>query len=342
MLDKLHSSLHTVSMMRNTNKRPTAVGKSYRQGITMIQLSEMFPDESKATEWFEQTLWPNGRCCGHCGSVKTREVPNRKPMPYWCSDCRKYFSIRTGTPLAHSNVKLRKWIYAIYLDVTSLKSVSSKKLGRDIGVRQPTAWFMLHRIREAWISNGDGPTFSGPVEVDEAYFGGKRRNMSKAKRTQLEGRGPVGKTAVAGIKDRVTKKVAAKVVPDTKSETMIRFIMEHTTPDAKIYTDDALVYHVLPNHESVKHSVAEYVRGQAHTNGVESFWSMLKRAHMGTFHKLSPKHLDRYVREFAGRHNLREMDTLTQMRKVVRNLVRRRLTYRNLIAPNGLSSGARS
>ena len=342
MLDKLLSALYTVSMMRNTNKRPTAAGKSYRQGITILQLSEMFPNESKAAEWFEQTLWPSGRCCGHCGSVKTREVPNRKPMPYWCSDCRKYFSIRTGTPLAHSNVKLRKWVYAIYLDVTSLKSISSMKLSRDIGVRQPTAWFMLHRIREAWINNGDGPTFSGPVEVDESYFGGRRRNMSKAKRAQLEGRGPVGKVAVAGIKDRVTKKVAARVVPNTKSETMIRFIMEHTSPDAKIYTDDALIYHVLPNHESVKHSVCEYVRGQAHTNGVESFWSMLKRAHTGVFHKLSPKHLNRYVTQFAEKHNVRKLNTIDQMKKVVRNMVGKRLTYNDLTADNGLPSGARS
>ena len=318
-------------MMRNTK----------RAGLTILQLFEMFPDEKAATGWFEQTLWPGERCCGHCGSTKTREVPKAKPMPYWCTDCRSYFSIRTGTPLAHSNVKLHKWAFAIYLETTSLKSVSSKKLGRDIGVRQPTAWFMLHRIREAWTQNGNEPPFSGPVEVDESYFGGRRRNMSKSKRSQLEGRGPVGKTAVAGIKDRASKRVQARVVPDTKSETMIRFIMEHTDPDAKIYTDDALVYHVLPNHESVKHSVGEYVRGKAHTNGVESFWSMLKRAHAGVFHKLSPKHLDRYVRCFAGKHNLRRLDTLAQMKRVVRNLVGKRLTYRDLTADNGLSSGAR-
>ena len=160
----------------------------------------------------------------------------------------------------------------------------------------------------------------GPVEVDETYFGGKRKNMSKSRRAKLEGRGPVGKVAVAGIKDRATNKVQARVVPDTKSETMIRFIMENTDPDTKVYTDDALVYHVLPNHESVKHSVGEYVRGKAHTNGVESFWSMLKRAHTGVFHKISPKHLNRYVQEFAGKHNLRRLDTLAQMRVVVRLL----------------------
>ena len=324
-------------MMKNTKDRAKE-----REGITILQLFEMFPDEKAATGWFEQTLWPGQRCCGHCGSLRTNETPNRKPMPYWCSDCRSYFSIKTGTPLAHSNIKLRKWAFAVYLEITSLKSVSSKKLGRDIGVRQPTAWFMMHRIREAWSRNGNEPPFLGPVEVDETYVGGKRKNMPKAKREKLEGRGPVGKTAVAGIKDRDSNRVSAKVVPNTQSETMADFIMEHTEPGARIYTDDALTYDRLPNHETVKHSVGEYVRGKAHTNGVESFWSMLKRAHTGVFHKLSPKHLNRYVQEFAGKHNLRKLDTLAQMRRVVRNLVGKRLTYRNLTADNGLSSGARS
>ena len=144
------------------------------------------------------------------------------------------------------------------------------------------------------------------------------------------------------MKDRNSNHLQAQVVENTKSETMSRFIMEHTEPGARIYTDDALTYHALPNHETVKHSVGEYVRGNAHTNGMESFWSLLKRAHTGTFHKLSPKHLDRYVREFAGKHNLREFGTLDQMRSVVRSLAGKQLSYRTLVADNGLSSGARS
>ena len=327
-------------MMKRTKHK--APGKTHRKGITVLELLEMFPDEETATEWFERQLWNGERCCGHCGSVRNSEVPNRKPMPYWCSDCRKYFSIRTGTALAHSKVPLRKWVVAIYLELTSLKSTSSMKLHRDIGVSQPAAWFMLHRIREAWSRTGDKTPFSGPVEVDETYMGGKRKNMSKDKRNQLTGRGAVGKTAVAAMKDRASNRVQAKVVANTTSETMSRFIMEHVEPGAKIYTDDALTYHALPNHETVKHSVGEYVRGKAHTNGVESFWSLLKRAHGGVFHKISPKHLDRYVREFAGKHNLRESDTLTQVRRVVLNLVGKRLTYRDLTSDNGLSSGARA
>ena len=333
-------------MMRATQSKPKAPGKAYRDGVSLMQLFDMFPDEEAATEWFERTLWDGERCCGHCGSVKTRETPNRMPMPYWCSDCRKYFSVRTGTPLAHSNVKLRKWVVAVYLELTSLKSISSMKLSRDINVTQKTAWFMLQRIREAWNRSGDnGQSFTGPVEVDEAYFGGKRRNMSNKKRRALAGtgRGTVGKTAVAGMKDRESNQVQATLVRNTKSETMCRFIIELTDPETTmIYTDDALTYYVLPKHETVKHSVSQYVKGQAHTNGVESFRALLKRAYQGTFHKLSPKHLGRYVREFAGKHNLREFGTLDQMRLLVRSLAGKRLSYRDLIRDSGLSSGARS
>jgi transposase-like protein len=327
-------------MMKSTKHK--APGKAHRKGITLVQLMDMFPNEEAATDWFEETFWAGDRCCGHCGSTRTREVPNRKPMPYWCSDCRKYFSVRTGTVLQKSRVRLRKWAIALYLELTSLKGISSMKLHRDIGVSQPTAWFMLHRIREGWNQpNGNGD-FSGPVEVDEAYMGGKRRNMSNKQRKQLTGRGPVGKVAVAGVKDRASNRVAAQVVPNTKSETMSRFIMEHVEPGARIYTDDALTYHALPNHETVKHSVGEYVRGKAHTNGVESFWAMLKRAYTGTFHKMSPKHLHRYVNEFAGKHNLRQLDTLDQMRLVALGLVGKHLSRAALIADTGLSSGARS
>ena len=124
-----------------------ASGKAHREGVTLVQLMDMFPTEEAATKWFEEVIWDGQRCCGKCGSVSTREVPNAKPMPYWCTDCRSYFSVRTGTPIARSNVPLRKWAIAIYLCLTSLKSVSSMKLHRDIGVSQRTAWFMLHRIR---------------------------------------------------------------------------------------------------------------------------------------------------------------------------------------------------
>ena len=318
-----------------------ALGKSHREGLTVVEMMDMFPTEEAATEWFESIIWPDGRHCPKCGSVRTREASHAK-MPYWCSDCRSYFSIKTGTAMQRSKIPLRKWAIAIYLCLTSLKSVSSMKLQRDIGVSQPTAWFMLHRIRQAWAEDDDDQ-FEGPVEVDETYFGGKRKNMSKTKRKELAdtGRGAAGKTAVIGMKDRDSNKVTAQVVTDTDATTLQGFVADHAAPDAKVYTDDAAAYKGMPfEHESVRHSVGEYVRDMAHTNGVESFWSMLKRAHKGTFHKISPKHLDRYVQEFAGKHNVRESGTLAQMRDTVAGLVGRNLLYRDLIADNGLSSGS--
>ena len=318
-----------------------APGKAHREGITVVELMDMFPDETTATEWFEDVLWAGERHCGHCGGANTSDVPNAKPMPYWCTDCRSYFSVRTGTAIARSKVPLRKWAIAIYLCLTSLKSVSSLKLHRDIGVSQPTAWFMLHRIREAWAGENTGP-FDGPVEVDETYIGGRKKNMSK--RRQLSGRGPAGKSMVIGAKDRATNQVSARVIGHKDGETMQGFVANHAAPGAKVYTDTARGYHGMTgfDHEQVNHNVGEYVRDMAHTNGVESFWSMLKRAHKGTFHKISPKHLDRYVHEFAGKHNVRDSGTLTQMRDTVAGLVGRSLLYRDLIADNGLASGARS
>ena len=320
-------------------------GKAHREGITLIGMMDLFPDEKAATHWFEKAIWGDGRFCGHCGSLSTSRTPNAKPMPYWCPDCRSYFSVRTGTALERSRVPLRKWAIAIYLEITSLKSVSSMKLHRDIGVSQPTAWFMLHRIREGWKRSDESRQFSGPVEVDETYMGGKRRNMSNAKRKELAGtgRGPVGKTAVLGARDRETNQVAAQVVTSTDKQTLQELVQHHAAEDATVYTDEARAYDTLPfDHEAVKHSVSEHVRGQVHTNGMESFRATLKRAHEGTFHKISPKHLNRYLQEFAGKHNVRDAGTLAQMTALVAGLVGKRLMYRDLIAENGLPSGARS
>ena len=149
--------------------------------------------------------------------------------------------------------------------------------------------------------------------------------------------------AVIGAKDRATNKVSAKVIESTDKDTLHDFVADTAEPDAVVYTDDAAAYEGIPNpHESVKHSVSEYVNGMAHTNGIESFWSMLKRAHKGTFHKISPKHLQRYVHEFAGKHNIRDSGTLAQMRDTAARLVGCNLLYRSLVADNGLSNAGRS
>ena len=216
-----------------TKKAP---GKAHREGVTLVQLMDMFPDETTAKEWFESVIWPNGRHCPKCGGMRTREASHAK-MPYWCTDCRSYFSVKTGTAMQRSKIPLRKWAIAIYLCLTSLKSVSSMKLQRDIGVSQPTAWFMLHRIREAWAGEGEGP-FDGPVEFDETYVGGKRKNMSNAKRKAATGRGPVDMVAVVGAKDQATNKVNAKVIESTDKDTLHDFVADNAEPDAVVYTDD--------------------------------------------------------------------------------------------------------
>lgn len=323
-----------------------APGKAHRKGISVIQMAQMFATEEQAVAWFEAWYWPTGEiACMLCGSLNAYRVKSGKPMPYRCKDCRKYFSLKKGTAMEKSPLPLRKWGWAIYLELTNLKGVSAMKLHRDLDVSYPTAWFMLHRIREAFADVR--MAFEGPVEVDESYFGGKRANMSTARRKELEGtgRGPVGKTAVVGMKDRATKQVVAKVIDRTDGETLRGFVDDHAAPDAPLYTDDATAYRGTGReHETVKHSAAEYVRylegATVHTNGIESLWSMLKRAHKGVYHRLSAKHLQRYVDMFAGRQNVRELDTLAQMQHVVAAMVGRRLMYRDLVADNGQSARA--
>ena len=325
--------------------RTKAPGKAFRTGISLKQILRLFPDNTTAEQWFIAQRWPDIMCCPRCGSVNVQTGTKHPTMPFRCREkvCGKFFSAKTGTVMEGSKIGYQDWIIAIFQMMTSLKSVSSMKLHRDLGITQKSAWFLAQRVREA-LTTGSS-RFHGPVEVDETYVGGKRRNMSNTRRKALAntGRGPVGKTAVVGAKDRRTKQVAANVVHATDQATLQGFVADHAAPGATVYTDDATAYESLPfNHATVKHSLSEYVKGDVHTNGIESLWSMLKRAHMGTFHKLSPKHLDRYVQEFAGRHNVREQDTIEQMTVVTDGMEGKRLTYERLIAKNGLASGARA
>ena len=258
-------------------------GKSHRKGISVMDMAAMFAAEQDAVEWFENLHWSDGEMvCLRCGSDQAYRVKSGTPMPYRCKDCKRYFSLKTGTVMEDSKLPLRLWAWAIYLEMTSLKGVSSMKLHRDLGVRQATALFMLHRIREAFA--GVSMLFEGPVEVDETYIGGLEKNKPQGKQLKVRG-GVAGKTAVVRAKDRKTNRMAAKVVERTDGATLKGFVTEHTTAGAKVYTDEHRGYKGPPNHETVRHSVKEHVN------------------------------------EFAGRQNVREMDTLTQMQAVVMGMV---------------------
>ena len=325
-----------------TRKAP---GKSHRKGLSFMEVADMFRDEDPARDWIASQRWPDGPYCPRCGSFDVQSGIAHKTMTHRCRDCKTgksktMFTLKMGTVMEGSNLKYRAWAVGIYLFTTNIKGVSSMRLHRELGISQKAAWFMLHRLRLAFEAE-TGP-FAGPVEVDETYMGGKRKSMPNRKRKTLEGRGAVGKTAIVGAKDRDTNQVKAEVVASTDKPTLQGFVGATAAPDATVYTDEHGSYRGMPfAHEAVNHGVGEYVRRQAHVNGMESFWSLLKRGHQGIYHKMSPKHLDRYVQEFASRHNAREADTIDQMTGIVAGMAGKRLRYRELTAGNGLENGVR-
>jgi len=323
-----------------------APGKHHREGISLKRLMDMFPTGESAREWLETRLWPDGPRCPHCGTLNVQAGIRHRTMTHRCRGCvgRPQFSLRTGTVMKSSKLGYRDWAIAIHLLSTNLKGVSSMHLHRDLEITRKSAWHLMHRLRQSFQTQEE-VRFS-EAEVDGTHIGGPERNRHADKKLRA-GRGGVGKAIVAAAKDRESGRTVAQVVPDTRTGTLQGFVREHTTDDATVYTDGHSAHVGLQEgdgrtHEAVCHRVGRYVREQAHTNGVGSFRAAVERGHRGVFHRFSSKHLRKYVNGFSGRHNIRDADTVDRMGDIAAGMAGKELRYADLIADNGLESGARS
>lgn len=293
--------------------------------FSLIKFFQQFPTEEKSAEYFEKLRWGEVVVCSYCGSV---HISRTKLMPYRCKDCRKHFNVRTGTALAESRLHLQKWLLAIYILTNAKKGISSVQLAEYLDITQKSAWFLAHRIRESFVP--DSAKLVGIIEVDETYIGGKEKNKHNSKKLK-EGRGTVGKQPVIGLKSRVGT-VKSFVIYATDTQTLTDSIRKNVEVESHVYTDEWRAYKNLDefNHQKVNHSVGEFVKEQIFTNGIESFWALVKRGYYGIYHQWSVKHLQRYINEFCLRQNV--VGDLEKISYTFLNSLGKRLMYRDLIA----------
>ena len=302
--------------------------KRVAKTLSLFELMQRFPTETEAIAYFEHLRWGNKPHCVRCGS-KNRITKQAKPGRYWCGHCRQFFNAWTNTPLEYGKVKLNKWIFAAYLLMTARKGISSMQLSKELNTRQDTAWYMLHRLRVAC-----GPkrmkALRGSVEIDECYLGGSEPMKHTDKRSK---RGSYAdKQMVLGMRERGGRTFAIPI-KTRDMDTLQGAVHKFVWPTATIYTDENPTYRgVAQDHRTVNHSAKEYVRGMAHTNGIESVWSVLKRGFNGTYHHWSKKHCRAYVNEFTFRLNEGncERDTQDRLDDLFRAMVGKTITYREL------------
>jgi transposase-like protein len=318
---------------------------------TLLEAVKAYADIDFALGESADSRWPKGVACAHCGADAPMFLKTRK---IWkCSKCRKQFSFKAGTVFEDSPIGLDKWLPAVWIIANARNGVSSHELGRSLGVTQKTAWFMLHRIRLAMQDDLTGGMLNGEVEVDESYIGGKVRNMHKDRklRVQRDAKSQKGdKAIVLGILERASagkksKRVRATVVPDRKKPTMQSEVAGVVERGAKVYSDEFAASWRMDDrfeHSVVDH-LSQYVDGQVHTNGLENFWSLLKRGLGGTYISVEPFHLFRYVDEQAFRYNNRlhpdgeVVSDYARFKRTLNQVVGRRLTYSQLIGKEASS-----
>jgi len=296
---------------------------------TLIEAVTYFADADVCNEYMKSIKWPDGEvCCPKCGCVNVGKIKSRRMFQCRSKECRKQFSVKVGTIFEDSALPLQKWFVAVWCIANSKNGVSSCELARTIGVTQKSAWHMLHRVRLA-MQTKSFRKIQGEVESDETFIGGRKSNMHAAKRrAQPKGRGTVGKTVVQGIIERGGE-VQAKVVPNQKRKTLQAIIRDNVEPGATVYTDALSSYVGLHDdyiHGIIDHAV-KYVDGRVHTNTMENFWALLKRALMGTYVSVAPEHLDAYLDEQVERFNSRKLDDSERFVRVMGRVLGRRLTW---------------